>query len=55
MLFDPQTSGGLLIGIGADRAPQLRDALRQQAYAEAEIIGEVLPREPGAAVSVAVS
>ena len=55
MLFDPQTSGGLLIGIGADRAVQLRDALRQQAYADAEIIGEVVRREPGAAASVAVS
>jgi selenide,water dikinase len=54
MLFDPQTSGGLLIGIAADRAPVLRDALRQRAYAQAEIIGEVLLREPGDAPGVVV-
>ena len=54
MLFDPQTSGGLLIGIAADRARALRDALRQGAYAQAEIIGEVALRAPGDALSVAV-
>jgi len=55
VLFDPQTSGGLLIGIAADRAQALRDALRRRAYAQAEIIGEVQPRPPGDAFSVAVS
>jgi selenide,water dikinase len=55
MLFDPQTSGGLLIGIAADRAEALRDALRQRAYAQAEIIGEVVLREPADAPSVVVS
>ena len=55
MLFDPQTSGGLLIAIAADRAPGLRDALQQGSYTQTEIIGEVVPREPGATVSVIVS
>jgi len=55
VLFDPQTSGGLLIGVSAERAGPLRDALRQQAYSRAEIIGEVVQREPGGAVTVVVS
>jgi selenide,water dikinase len=54
MLFDPQTSGGLLIGIAADRARALRDALHQRAYTQAEIIGEVVLRTPGDALSVVV-
>jgi len=55
ILFDPQTSGGLLIGVAAERAGPLRDALRQQAYSRAEIIGEVVQRESGGAVTVVVS
>ena len=47
MLFDPQTSGGLLIGIAADRAQVLRDALRERNYVHAEIVGEVVWRSPG--------
>ena len=53
ILFDPQTSGGLLIGIAADRAAPLRDALRQGGYAGAVIIGEVVQREPEGPVTVA--
>ena len=48
ILFDPQTSGGLLIGVAADRAGSLRDALRGCGYSQAEIIGEVTARNPGA-------
>jgi selenide,water dikinase len=48
ILFDPQTSGGLLIGVAADRAEALRDALRGCGYAQAEIIGEVTAPGPGA-------
>ena len=55
ILFDPQTSGGLLIGVAAERAVSLRDALRQRAYSRAEIIGEVVQREPGGTVTVVVS
>ena len=41
ILFDPQTSGGLLLGIAADRAAALRDALRSRGYGRAELVGEV--------------
>ena len=42
ILFDPQTSGGLLFGIAADRAGALRDALRGEGYERAELVGEVV-------------
>ena len=45
ILFDPQTSGGLLIAIPAARAGGLRDALHQAGYSCAEIIGEVKHRD----------
>ncbi len=48
ILFDPQTSGGLLIGVAAGRAESLRDALRGRGYPQAEIIGEVTARNPEA-------
>ena len=41
VLFDPQTSGGLLISIGADRADNLLARLREAGVSEAAIIGEV--------------
>jgi selenide,water dikinase len=41
MLFDPQTSGGLLIALPAGRAQALCDALHQADYVEAGIVGEV--------------
>jgi selenide,water dikinase len=50
IVFDPQTSGGLLLGVAADRAPGLLDALRRGGYPQANIIGEVLaagPTPPG--------
>jgi selenide,water dikinase len=52
ILFDPQTSGGLLIGIAADRAGELRDALRGSGYSEAEVVGEVVA-DPAGVVAVA--
>lgn len=42
-LFDPQTSGGLLIAAPAGRASDLLTALHQAGYLDARIIGEVLP------------
>ena len=41
VLFDPQTSGGLLIGIAAERSAELLSALQQSGYPAAAIIGEV--------------
>ncbi|MEQ8801203.1 MAG: selenide, water dikinase SelD, partial [Haliea sp.] len=41
LLFDPQTSGGLLLGIAAGRAGALQQVLRAAGYASAAVIGEV--------------
>jgi selenide, water dikinase len=43
ILFDPQTSGGLLISSAPDAAPELIAALRQNGVSAVEI-GEVLPK-----------
>jgi selenide,water dikinase len=42
VLFDPQTSGGLLIGVAAGRAPELVAALKAAGVADAAVIGEVV-------------
>jgi len=41
LFFDPQTSGGPLISIAAERAQALLDAIRSDGVREAEIVGEV--------------
>ena len=43
LLFDPQTAGGLLISIAADRAATMLDRLRGD-YPQAEIIGSIIER-----------
>ena len=47
MLFDPQTSGGLLIAVPTGRAQAFCDALHQAGYAAARIIGNVVALTPG--------
>ncbi|MEZ5570719.1 MAG: selenide, water dikinase SelD [Halioglobus sp.] len=47
MLFDPQTSGGLLIALPAARAQALCEALQQRGYRQACVIGEVTTKVPG--------
>jgi selenide,water dikinase len=42
VLFDPQTSGGLLISIGRDQADGLVEALQEAGIGDAAQIGEVL-------------
>ncbi len=41
LFYDPQTAGGLLLAISADRAEELLAELRAN-YARAEIIGRVI-------------
>jgi len=43
ILFDPQTSGGLLICVEGDRADGLLQALRQKGVHDAAIVGQVEP------------
>ncbi len=50
LLFDPQTSGGLLVGIPHDRAPAFVESLRQAGYERTAVVGRVLPAEAGVRV-----
>lgn len=53
LLFDPQTSGGLLIAVPRERGPAMLSALHAAGDAAAAIIGEVaLPRADGALIRV---
>jgi selenide,water dikinase len=47
LLFDPQTSGGLLISVPRERGEILQAALREYGVKETEVIGEIVgePRE----------
>jgi selenide,water dikinase len=47
LLFDPQTSGGLLISVPAAKAQALLNKLHQQGVEKASIIGEVIGEEEG--------
>jgi len=48
VLFDPQTAGGLVAGVPEGRAEACLAALAAAGYAEAAIVGEVLPGPSGA-------
>jgi selenide,water dikinase len=43
ILFDPQTSGGLLICVENERADNLLQALKQKGIQDAAIVGQVVP------------
>jgi selenide,water dikinase len=47
ILFDPQTSGGLLISVPESKASRLLERLHEEGVAEAAIIGEVVTEPKG--------
>ncbi len=47
MLYDPQTSGGLLISVPEDKSQSLLARLKQEGVANASVIGKVLSRSEG--------
>ena len=47
LLFDPQTSGGLLIGIAQPRVEELCRSLRSAGYPDAAVIGAVTQSATG--------
>lgn len=55
VLFDPQTSGGLLISLPRDEAQSLLKDLHQHGITEAAIIGEITASCPGRLVVKATS
>jgi len=51
ILFDPQTSGGLLIAVAEDRAEEMVEELKKAGIDEATIIGKIVD-EPGERIVV---
>jgi len=47
LLYDPQTSGGLLAAVPSDQADALVDRLHDEGIVHAAVVGEVNQREPG--------
>lgn len=44
ILFDPQTSGGLLAALPAERSREAVSALRERGYPASSVVGEVIPK-----------
>jgi selenide,water dikinase len=47
ILFDPQTSGGLLIAVQGDEAEKLLEKVHEAGVAEAAVIGEIVAKPAG--------
>jgi selenide,water dikinase len=45
LLFDPQTSGGLLIAMAEDKAATFVSELKEKFHIQAHIVGRVIARE----------
>jgi len=50
VLYDPQTSGGLIISVGADRADKMLRRLRKAGVKDAAQVGKVLAKGRGAVI-----
>jgi len=50
IMFDPQTSGGLLIAVNQEQAPELLKRLREKGAEMASVIGEFVPEPAGKVV-----
>mmetsp|Transcript_29583 Transcript_29583/g.74422 ORF Transcript_29583/g.74422 Transcript_29583/m.74422 type:complete len:396 (-) Transcript_29583:41-1228(-) len=47
LLIDPQTAGGMLASVPAERAAAAVEALQALGYGQAAVVGRVLPSQPG--------
>jgi selenide,water dikinase len=47
LLFDPQTSGGLLISVAKERSDELLNRLKKAGIKDAAIVGEIIPDPKG--------
>jgi len=47
VLYDPQTSGGLLIAVAKDKSQDLISLLREKGVEQASIIGEIVVESEG--------
>ena len=54
VLYDPQTSGGLLLSISAEVAEEYVAALRNQEVSNAQIVGRVTREDPGKIVVLSI-
>ena len=50
LLFDPQTSGGLLFTVAPEKAPNAVAGLKQRGFTRAAIIGRIAPKETKAII-----
>jgi selenide,water dikinase len=47
VLYDPQTSGGLLISLASDQAQHFLETLKKEAQMDTWMVGQVVEGPPG--------